>query len=77
MIYPTHRIEIYEGPNKNGYYHIAEFWMADYHPGHPLGEHRVAERGQHFLTNSWEEPIGCLVVDKRFQNHGEKIVKAS
>lgn len=44
------RLEIYEGPNKHGEYHFALFWMADYHPGHPEGEYRHAERGQHFLA---------------------------
>jgi hypothetical protein len=45
------RIEIYEGPDKQGRYHYALFWWADYHPGHPQGEHRYAERGQHFHGN--------------------------
>lgn len=44
------RIEVYEGPNREGNYHFALFWMADYHPGHPDGEYRTAERGQHFLA---------------------------
>lgn len=45
-----HRIEIYSGPDNHGRYSFALFWMANYHPGHPLGEHRHAERGQHFLA---------------------------
>ena len=45
------RIEIYGGPNKHGDYHFALFWVAGYHPGHPLGENRIAERGQHFLDS--------------------------
>jgi len=40
------RCEVYEGPDDRGRYHYALFWIADYHPGHPLGEHRTAERGQ-------------------------------
>lgn len=44
----TGRLEIYSGPDERGRYHYALFWMADYHPGHPEGEHRTAERGQHF-----------------------------
>jgi hypothetical protein len=40
------RGEIYEGPDDKGRYRYGLFWIADYHPGHPLGEHRVAERGQ-------------------------------
>ena len=26
-------------------------WMADYHPGHPLGEYRIAERGQYYFAD--------------------------
>ena len=41
------RIELHEGPDQLGRYSWALFWMADYHPGHPDGENRIAERGQH------------------------------
>ena len=51
MTCKPHRIEIHAGPNRNGAYHFTVFWMADYHPGHPLGENRWAERGQGFLAN--------------------------
>lgn len=44
------RIEIYNGPDEEGRYSYAMFWVADYHPGHPDGEHRVAERGQVFFS---------------------------
>jgi len=27
------------------------YWMANYHPGHPDGEYRVAERGQVFYAD--------------------------
>jgi len=50
-INPAKRIEVYEGPDRWGHYHYAIFWWADYHPGHPEGEHRLAERGQHFRGN--------------------------
>ena len=52
----TRRIEYYSKPNpKDGNRcHFALFWMADYHPGHPDGEHRVAERGQHFYADPVE-----------------------
>ena len=43
------RGELYSGPDSQGRYHYALFWIADYHPGHPLGEYRRAERGQHFF----------------------------
>lgn len=42
------RIEIHSGPDERGRYHYTRFWMADYHPGHPDGEYRRAERAQHF-----------------------------
>lgn len=45
------RIEVYSGPDRDGNYHYAMFWWADYHPGHPKGEHGWRERGQHFLGN--------------------------
>jgi hypothetical protein len=43
------RGEIYSGPDSEGRYHYGLFWLADYHPGHPEGEYRRAERGQHFF----------------------------
>jgi len=43
------RGEILKGPDSLGHYHYALFWIADYHPGHPDGEHRRAERVQHFF----------------------------
>jgi hypothetical protein len=46
---PT-RIEIHSGPDSLGRYSYTLFWMADYHPGHPDGEHRIAERGQCFFA---------------------------
>lgn len=42
------RIEVHSGPDEQGRYVYTLFWMADYHPGHPLGEHRLAERAQIF-----------------------------
>jgi hypothetical protein len=30
------------------------FWMADYHPGDPAGEHRLAERGQIYFADPRE-----------------------
>jgi hypothetical protein len=55
------RGELYSGPDDRGRYHYALFWMADYHPGHPDGEYRHAERGQHFFgvppanVTSWDD----------------------
>lgn len=42
------RCEIQSGPDKEGRYRFTLYWTADYHPGHPEGEHRRAERGQCF-----------------------------
>lgn len=58
------RIEVYEGPDSLGRYHYALFWIADYHPGHPNGEHRLAERGQHFFGNP-DSHKGVPQIDRR------------
>jgi hypothetical protein len=42
------RVEILEGPDDYGNFLHFRYWMADYHPGHPKGEYRTAERGQIF-----------------------------
>lgn len=43
------RVEIFSGPDEQGRYGHFRYWMSDYHPGHPKGEYRTAERGQvHF-----------------------------
>lgn len=57
-----HRCEIYSGPDSLGRYHYALFWMADYHPGHPAGEHGQRERGQHFFG---KPPDDVPQVDRR------------
>lgn len=59
------RLEIYEGPSKYGDYHYALFWMADYHPGHPDGEHGWRERGQHFLAPIPKWTDSLKQIDKR------------
>lgn len=41
-------VEIWAGPDKDGHYSYSGTWWASYHPGHPLGEHRMALRGQCF-----------------------------
>lgn len=30
------------------------YWVADYHPGHPEGEHRIAIRGQVYFADPKE-----------------------
>jgi hypothetical protein len=42
------RIAVHRGPDERGRYVYTRFWIADYHPGHPDGEYRRAERGQVF-----------------------------
>lgn len=60
------RGEVYSGPDKWGNYHFALFWCSDYHPGHPEGEYRHAERGQHFLASLKEyEGRAEVWADKR------------
>ncbi len=44
----TGRVEIHGGPDERGRYRFTLYWMASYHPGHPDGENRDAERGQEF-----------------------------
>jgi hypothetical protein len=56
------RVEIYEGPDDRGRYSYALFWWADYHPGHPDGEHAHRERGQHFFG---VPPTGLPITDMR------------
>lgn len=45
------RGEIHSGPDEFGRYQYTIYWMACYHPGHPDGEHRLAERGQEYLAD--------------------------
>ena len=57
---PYTRIEIHSGPDRQGRYFHTRFWMADYHPGHPDGEYRRAERAQVFnapLPAGWSSEI--------------------
>ena len=72
----THRGEIHSGPNRFGEYCFTLFWWADYHPGHPLGEYRHAERGQVFLADpkTYDHP-GLEWVDKRFMRTSDKVVE--
>jgi hypothetical protein len=44
------RTVIHSGPDDRGRYLYTLLWTADYHPGHPLGENRIAERGQVFFA---------------------------
>lgn len=47
--YAYQRIEVYRGPDSLDRYTYGLFWMANYHPGHPDGEYRWAERAQIFF----------------------------
>jgi hypothetical protein len=64
------RMEIYSGPDRDGKCHFALFWMADYHPGHPQGEHRIAERSQHLRADPapYMRP-GMKIDDRREGRH--------
>ncbi len=67
------RGEIHSSPNKEGKYSHTRFWMADYHPGHPEGEDRWAERGQCFLAELPPHESVEVWVDKR--NSGRVVTK--
>ena len=51
MTRPKTRIEHHGKSDDLGRCHFTLFWMADYHPGHPDGEHRTAERAQGFFAD--------------------------
>lgn len=42
------KVEVHSGPDEDGKYLHTRFHMASYHPGHPFGENRIAERAQVF-----------------------------
>lgn len=44
-------IKYHSGPDKWKRYQFTILWWADYHPGHPQGEYRRAQRGQVFFAN--------------------------
>lgn len=44
------RVEVYSKPDERGRVHHARFWMTDYVPGHPDGENKLREVGQHFFS---------------------------
>ena len=54
------RIEYLSKTDDRGRCSFLLYWMADYHPGHPDGENRVAERGQCFRADprnyGWPRP---------------------
>ena len=45
------RIEYRSASDDLGRCHFGLYWMADYHPGDPAGEHRTAERCQEFKAD--------------------------
>ena len=45
----TTRIEYHGKSDTQGRCSFSLHWMAEYHPGDPQGEYRLAERGQHFF----------------------------
>jgi hypothetical protein len=62
---PIHRIELFKGPDSQGRYGYFVFWWADYHPGHPDGEHARRERGQVYFGTLDHLTPGTPVDDKR------------
>jgi len=48
------RIEYQSATDKLGRCKFTLFWMANYHPGDPAGEHRLAERAQVFFADPRE-----------------------
>lgn len=65
------RAEITEGPDSDGKYLFWIFWMDNYHPGHPKGEYRLAERGQLFKSNPLKYLKNTEWFDKR--KTGDKV----
>jgi hypothetical protein len=59
--YPVHRIEVWQGADRDGMCRFTKFWLADYHPGHPQGENRLAERAQAFHARLTHEDLPLLV----------------
>ncbi len=45
------RIEYHSTTDTLNRCHFSLHWMAYYHPGHPDGEYRKAERAQHFFSD--------------------------
>lgn len=60
------RIEILSEPDKDGKTLHFRYWMSDYHPGHPKGEHGWRERGQIFRTILPDKKEYGSVVDNSF-----------
>lgn len=44
-------IEKLSGPDRHGRFSYFIHWLATYHPGHPLGEHRLGLRGQVYFAD--------------------------
>jgi len=45
------RIEYHSKSDEHGRCSFSLHWLADYHPGDPAGENRIAERGQYFFAD--------------------------
>jgi len=45
------RIEYRGKTDDKGRCSFTLYWMSDFHPGDPKGEHRTAERGQNFFAD--------------------------
>jgi len=60
-MFDPQRVEIHGEPDEEGKQHWSLHWLADYHPGHPDGEHGIRERGQHFHTVIPEKYVHLIV----------------
>lgn len=60
---PLFRIVYHSGPDEQDRCHFTLYWFADYHPGHPAGEYRHAERAQCFHADP--RPYGFAMPDEK------------
>lgn len=62
------RIEYHSALDAWGKCTFTLYWMADYHPGDPAGEHRRAERGQVFHADP--EDYGFPMLSQKLRRAG-------
>lgn len=67
------RLELHEGPDSHGRYFYTLFRMADYHPGHPLGEYRTAERGQCYFADPRQHAPYTEEIVYTIQRRGDNV----
>lgn len=57
----VHRIEVWQGADREGRCRFTKFWLADHQSGHPEGKYRLAERAQVFHARLAHEELPLLV----------------